>query len=244
MRRTSDALGSVTAREPVARASDTEASAAWYSASARHQWRLVGVLLVVTSLGAVDRQVITLLVNPIRDTLRITDVQVSLIVGAAFALSNTLFTLPAGYFADRMSRRGLIAAGTLVWSFFTMACGAAGSFARLFVYRIGVGFGESVTQPCALSMLRAALSPERRGRGFAVQAMGAMGGSALALMIGGLAIGAIERSGIHALPIVGAVQPWQTTLVLVGLLGLPLPLLLVTVREPSHGGRTQGTSAT
>ncbi|MGH8219173.1 MAG: hypothetical protein ACREUT_11520 [Steroidobacteraceae bacterium] len=77
MHRTSDVLSSVTAPEPVDQASDTEASAAWYFASLQHQWRLVGVLLVVTSLGAVDRQVITLLVNPIRDTLRMTDVQVA-----------------------------------------------------------------------------------------------------------------------------------------------------------------------
>lgn len=173
MRRASDTLAQVSS--PAAAQADAAhalpaSHASWYSASAHHQWRLVIVLLVMSSLGAIDRQVITLLVNPIRETLRITDVQISLIVGAAFALSNTLFTLPAGFLADRISRRGLIACGALIWSLFTVACGTAGTFTRMFLYRIGVGFGESVIQPCALSMLRAALSPERRGRGFAVQA--------------------------------------------------------------------------
>jgi MFS transporter, Spinster family, sphingosine-1-phosphate transporter len=217
-------------------ATDSAESGGWYSGSPARQWRLVIVLLVMTSLGAIDRQVITLLVNPIREALRITDVEISLIVGAAFALSNTLFTLPAGYLADRLSRRGLIAGGALIWSLFTMACGAAGTFARMFLCRIGVGFGESVIQPCALSMLRAALSPQRRGRGFAVQAMAALGGSALALMVGGLSIGLIQRSGIDHLPVFGHVQPWQIALIFVGLLGLPAPLLLSSVREPPRGG--------
>ena len=211
---------------------ESAAPGGWYARNAGRQWRLVIVLLVMTSLGAIDRQVITLLVNPIRETLRISDVQISLVVGAAFALSNTLFTLPAGYLADRLSRRGLIACGALTWSIFTMACGMAGSFARLFLYRVGVGFGESVIQPGALSMLRAALAPERRGRGFAVQAMGLMGGSALALMVGGLSIGLIEKSGIDHLPILGLVRPWQIALICIGILGLPAPMLLAFVREP------------
>lgn len=217
-------------------AADAAGSGGWYSRSPGRQWRLVIVLLVMTSLSAIDRQVITLLVNPIRETLRITDVEISLVVGAAFAVSNTLFTLPAGYLADRISRRGLIACGAFVWAIFTMACGMAGSFARLFLCRVGVGFGESVIQPGALSMLRAALAPERRGRAFAVQAMGLMGGSALALMVGGLAIGLIERSGIDRLPVFGHAQPWQIALIVVGLLGLPAPLLLSLVREPARRG--------
>jgi MFS transporter, Spinster family, sphingosine-1-phosphate transporter len=223
--------------------SDSAESGGWYSGSAARQWRLVIVLLVMTSLSAIDRQVITLLVNPIRETLRITDVEISLVVGAAFAVSNTLFTLPAGYLADRISRRGLIACGALIWSVFTMACGMAGSFGRLFLYRVGVGFGESVIQPGALSMLRGALAPERRGRGFAVQAMGLMGGSALALMVGGLAIGLIERSGIDVLPVFGRAQPWQIALIVVGLLGLPAPLLLSFVREPARHGSTLAAPA-
>jgi len=225
------------------RAADCAGPGGWYAGSAGRQWRLVIVLLVVTSLGAIDRQVITLLVNPIRAALHISDVQISLVVGAAFAISNTLFTLPAGFLADRISRRGLIACGALIWAMFTTACGMAGSFARLFLCRVGVGFGESVIQPGALSMLRTALAPERRGRGFAVQAIGLMGGSALALIIGGLSIGLIERSGIERLPVFGPAQPWQIVLICVGLLGLPAPLLLLWVREPARNVHASTVSA-
>lgn len=204
-----------------------------YDASGQ-QWWLVIVLLVVSTLATIDRQVIALLVNPIREHLQISDTQISLVIGAGFALSNTLFTLPAGFFADRSSRRALIIAGALVWSFMTMVCGAAGSFLQLLLARAGVGFGESVIQPCALSMLSAALSPERRGRGFAVQSMAFMGGSALALIVGGILIGHFASSGPHELPLLGAVRPWQLTLIVVGLVGIPAAGLMLTVREPAR----------
>ena len=205
-----------------------------FYAAPGQQWWLVIVLLIVSTLATIDRQVIALLVNPIREHLQITDTQISLVIGAGFALANTLFTLPAGYFADRSSRRALIVAGALVWSLMTMACGAAGSFVQLLLARAGVGFGESVIQPCALSMLSAALSPERRGRGFAVQSMAFMGGSALALIVGGILIGHFTESGPHELPILGAVRPWQLTLIAVGLVGIPAAGLLLTVHEPAR----------
>ena len=206
----------------------------WYAGSAGHQWRLVAVLLIVTSLGTIDRQIITLLINPIRASLGISDFQMSLVVGGAFALSTALFSLPAGYLADRISRRGLIAWAALVWSLCTMACASAGTFGRLFVLRTAVGFGESVTFPSSASMLRSGLAPQRLGRGYAIQSMGLIGGAALALIFGGLVIGIVEKAGINHLPLFGAVQPWQITLLLAGALGLPLPLLLLTVKEPTR----------
>lgn len=213
--------------------------------SARSQWWLVFVLLVVSTLAAIDRQVIALLVDPIRAYLQITDTQISLILGAAFGLANTLFTLPAGYLADRTSRRNLILAGALVWSLMTMACAGATSFGRLFLARAGVGFGESVISPTSTSMLRSALSPERRARGFSVFSMSFTGGSALALIFGGLLIGALTASGPHRVPLLGPVLPWQLVMILIGAGGLPVSLLVLTVREPQSlpqqpGARTGG----
>lgn len=212
--------------------------------SPRRQWWLVIVLLVLSTLAAIDRQVIALLVDPIKAYFRVTDTEISLIIGAAFGLSNTLFTLPAGYLTDRSSRRALVLAGGLVWSVMTMACGAAASFWQLFTARAGLGFGESVIGPAATSLLRSALSPERRARGFAVFSMSFTGGSALALICGGLLVGAISSSGPHSLPVLGAVQPWQMTLILIGLGGIPLSALALTVREPpsvrGSGGRSGG----
>jgi MFS family permease len=200
--------------------------------SARRQWWLVIVLALVSTLAAIDRQVIALLVDPIRQYLHISDTEISLILGAAFGLANTLFTLPAGYLADRVSRRGLILAGALVWSLMTMACAGAGSFMQLFLARAGLGFGESVISPTAMSMLRSALSPERRARGFAVFSMSFIGGSSLALIAGGLLIGVATATGPHHLPVLGPILPWQWTLLTIGLGGLPVSLLVLTVYEP------------
>lgn len=200
--------------------------------STRRQWWLVIVLLIVSTLAAIDRQVIALLVDPIRASLHITDTQISLILGAAFGLANTLFTLPAGYLADRINRRGLILTGALVWSLMTMACGAASSFVQLFLARAGVGCGESVITPAATSLLSSGVSRERRARAFSVFSMSFTGGSSLALIAGGLAIGVITASGPHSLPFLGPVLPWQLTLILIGLAGLPVSLLVLSLREP------------
>lgn len=242
-----DNIDIVTSLEP--RGEQHAVATPHYAASVPRQWWLVIVLLVVSTLATIDRQIISLLVNPIREQLQISDTQISLIIGAAFAVSHMVFALPAGYFADRVSRRGLIMAGAIVWSFMTMACGAASSFLQLFLARAGLGFGESVIQPCALSMIRAALPPERRGRGFAVHAMALMGGSALALMAGGALIGAITASGIDEIPLFGKVSPWQLTLIVVGSVGIPVSALMLTVREPprernetAHASRGYGAA--
>ncbi|HEY6924205.1 MAG TPA: MFS transporter [Steroidobacteraceae bacterium] len=197
------------------------------------QWWLVIVLLIVSTLAAIDRQVIALLVDPIRKSVHITDTEISLILGAAFGLANTLFTLPAGYLADRINRRGLLLTGALAWSLMTMACGAAGSYGQLFLARAGVGCGESVISPAAMSLLSSALSPERRARGFSVFSMSFTGGSSLALIAGGLIIEAITTSGPHSLPLLGPVLPWQLTLIVIGLAGLPVSLLVLSLREPA-----------
>ena len=201
------------------------------------QWWLVIVLMLLMMLGTIDRQIVSLLINPIKEDLGLTDTQISLFYGAAFAIANIAFTLPAGYLADRMSRRVMVGVGAVVWSGMTTLCGAASNFLTLMVARAGVGFGEGVIGPGAMSLLRAALSPERRGRGFSVFSMSHMAGTALALIVGGALIGLVEAKGITRFPLIGEVASWQAVLIFVGLLGAPLGLLMFTVPEPPHGLR-------
>src|SRR4051812_5201632 len=96
----------------------------------RHPWRLVAVLTVVSIFAFIDRQIMSLLVQPIRHALEITDTQMSLLLGFSFALFFTLFAIPLGRLADRRSRRSVLASGLAGWSVCTMLCGLARSFGQ------------------------------------------------------------------------------------------------------------------
>jgi MFS transporter, Spinster family, sphingosine-1-phosphate transporter len=198
------------------------------------QWWLVFVLTLAATLGAIDRQIMQLLLVPIKTDLGLTDTQISLLYGLAFSLANVMFLLPAGYFADRVNRRTLLLAGVAVWSVMTAACGFATNYFAMFLARSGVGFGESVIQPTGVSMLRSAVPHQRRGRAFAVYAMAIMLGTALALLIGGALLHAFEDGALEGVPVLGALKPWQSVLILLGLLGGPLLLLVSFTQEPGR----------
>jgi len=205
-----------------------------YTGRAVRQWALVMVLTFAATLGAIDRQIMSLLLVPIKTDLGLTDTQISLLYGLAFSAANVLFLLPAGYLADRVSRRNLLLLGVAVWSLMTAACGWATSYVSMFLARAGVGFGESVIQPTGVSMLRSAIPPERRGRAFAVYAMAIMMGTALALLVGGWLIHLLAGGGLSSVPIIGKVKPWQAVMMILGLLGLPLLVIIAFTREPGR----------
>lgn len=209
-----------------------------YGGKLAKQWWLVFVLTLAATLGAIDRQIMQLLLVPIKLDLGLTDTQISLLYGLAFSLANVLFLLPAGYFADRVNRRSLLLAGVAVWSLMTAACGFATNYIAMFVARSGVGFGESVIQPTGVSMLRSAVPHQRRGRAFAVYAMAIMLGTALALLIGGALLHAFQDGALDGVPVLGALKPWQSVLILLGLLGLPLLLLVALTQEPGRAAPT------
>lgn len=203
-----------------------------YGAHAASQWRLVAVLTVVVMLSAVDRQALALLVDPIKADLRLSDGQMGVLIGAAMAVTGLLVGPPAGFLADRLCRRCMVGASALLWSVLTAACGLSSSFVQLLAARAGVGLFEGVAAPATASMLRDALSPERRGRGFAVFAMAPMIGTGLAMLAGGAMVAAIGALKVHSLPFVGALKPWQIVFVLFGLIGLPAAALMLPVAEP------------
>jgi MFS family permease len=205
-----------------------------YRGRATRQWWLVAVLTFAATLGAIDRQIMQLLLVPIKTDLGLTDTQISLLYGLAFSLANVLFLLPAGFLADRVNRRNLLIAGVAVWSVMTATCGLATNYIAMFFTRAGVGFGESVIQPTGVSMLRSAVAPERRGRAFATYAMAIMLGTALALLLGGMLIHMIEAGGLKDVPVIGTMRPWQTVLMLLGLLGAPLVAMVLCTREPGR----------
>jgi MFS transporter, Spinster family, sphingosine-1-phosphate transporter len=204
------------------------------------QWRVVACLTVLSMLAMLDKNVMTLLVAGIKADLGLTDTQVGLIIGLAFAVANFAVSVPAGWLADRMSRRAIVASGVALWSCMATACGAANSFWQMFMARAGVGFGEGIIPPASYSLIRDAVHPSVRGRAFSVYGMATSVGTGLSLILGGVLVGAIAASGLRELPIVGSVHPWQTVLIIIGIAGMPLAVLAYFFRDP---GRTSGPPA-
>ena len=137
-----------------------------------YSWYVVAILLLAYTLSFIDRMILSLLVAPIRAALDISDTQVSLLIGLAFALFYTVLGLPLAWIADRYNRRNLIVAGVAIWSVMTAGCGLAGSYVTLFLARMGVGVGEATLSPAAYSMLSDYFPRHKLARAMAVYSMG------------------------------------------------------------------------
>ncbi|WP_419815526.1 spinster family MFS transporter [Glacieibacterium sp.] len=193
---------------------------------------VTGVLLLAYTLSYVDRQILSLMVEPVKRDLMLSDTQISLLHGFAFAIFYTLVGLFLGRAADRFNRRTLIIVGIAVWSAATAACGFAGSLAGLFLARMMVGFGEASLSPAAYSMLADYFPRERRGRALGIYSLGVYLGSGLAFIVGGFVIASTKGVDLVTLPLLGDFRPWQLAFLLVALPGLVLVPLMLTVREP------------
>jgi MFS family permease len=197
-----------------------------------YAWFVVIVLTLAYTCSFIDRQILTLLIEPIRRDLHITDTQVSLLGGLAFSIFYTTLGIPIARLADQTHRRNLMAAGLAFWSIMTAACGLARSFWGLFAARVGVGVGEAALSPAAFSLLADYFPPRKVALAVSVYSMGLYFGAGLALMIGGSVVKAVSNAPMHELPVVGEVFPWQLTFFIVAALGLPVLLLMFLIREP------------
>jgi MFS family permease len=187
------------------------------------------------AVSYLDRQLISLLVEPLRKSLHIDDFQVSLLQGAAFSVFYALFGLPLGWLADRFSKRWVLFGGMTFWSLAAASCGLARSATTLAIARFGVGAGEAALVPVAYSTIARIFPPGRVSLGIAIFTLGSSIGSALALIIGGLVIAAAIRHGPMLLPVIGLVEPWQFVFIVTGLPGILIALLAFTVpREPKR----------
>jgi MFS family permease len=196
----------------------------------------LALLFTAYVLSFLDRQVLSLMVGPIREQFGITDFEFSLLQGAAFALLYTFAGLPLGRLADRRSRKFIVAASVGFWSIATCACGLARNFWQLFVARMAVGSGEAGLAPAAYSIITDSFRPQHFGYAMACYKVAVNVGGGLALVIGGLLIDTFSRAAPLEIPLIGAIEPWQATLICVGAPGLLLSLLLLTMTEPSRKG--------
>jgi len=212
-----------------------------YPSSAR-AWVTVAILMVAYVLSFVDRQILNLLVEPIRRDLAINDTQMSLLMGLSFALFYTICGIPLGRVADTRSRRGLIAVGILFWSAATAACGMAKMYWQFLLCRIGVGVGEAALSPAAYSLIADSFPAERRATAISVYSMGVYLGSGLAFLVGGLVIQFASAQGDVTLPVLGEVRPWQLIFLILGVAGVLFTLLMLAVKEPARRGAGAGVA--
>jgi MFS family permease len=206
-------------------------------------WYAVAVLVLAFVFSFIDRIVIALLVEPIKADLGISDFDIGLLQGFAFAIFYALLGIPIGRLSDRISRRGIIATGIAVWSLMTAACGLARSFFGLFLARVGVGVGEATLSPAAYSMISDYFPREKLGRALGVYQSGAMLGAGIAFLVGGAAVQLLSAYDGQVLPVLGPVRMWQLAFFAVGLPGLLIALLMLTVKEPVRRGRASGAAS-
>jgi MFS family permease len=206
---------------------------------------VVIILTACYTLSYIDRQILSLLVGPIKRDLGISDTRIGLLQGLAFSLFYTFMGLPLGRIADTRNRRNLIGGSIMVWSFFSGACSLARSFWTLILARIGVGFGEAGLSPAAYSMIADSVPRENLGVALSVFYMGVFLGSSLALLLGGTTVEAVSHMSSITLPLLGTMAPWRITFLIAAVPGIPFALLIYTLREPIRRGAIQagGTSA-
>ncbi len=196
-----------------------------------YAWTVVAILFATAVLSYTDRQVLSLLVDPVRSDLHITDTQVSLLLGSAFAVVYGIAGIPLGYLADRASRRNLIFAGVVLWSLGTLGCGFARTFGELFATRIIVGLGEAVLSPAAISLISDYFPATRRGLAVGTFLSGIAMGLGMSILIGGGVLHLVEQ-GVFAGTALQTLSPWRLVLVLIGAPGFLWALVILLIREP------------
>jgi MFS family permease len=200
-------------------------------------WCSVVVLMLAYVLSFIDRQIINLLVGPIREDLAISDTQMSLLMGLSFALFYTVCGIPIGRLVDRRSRRSVVVVGIALWSAMTFLCGMAGSYLQLLLCRVGVSVGEASLSPSAYSIIADSFVPRLRATAMSVYAMGSFLGSGMAFLLGGLVMGFAAAEEHFVFPVLGTIRSWQLIFLLLGGVGLLFSLfILCAIREPRRQG--------
>jgi predicted MFS family arabinose efflux permease len=186
-----------------------------------YQAYVLTLLLIVYIVNFVDRQVLAVLIEPIKHDLDLSDTQLGFLSGFAFALFYVTFGVPLARLADRKSRRDLIAVCMAAWSAMTAACGLAANFPQLLAARIGVAVGEAGCVAPAHSILADYYPPQQRAFAISVFSSGASIGVFAGLMLGGW---------------LSELYGWRMTLVIIGLPGILVAILVMaTLREPIRG---------
>lgn len=200
-------------------------------AKTRQYWVLFA-LAITFMFNFLDRQIMALLVTPIKQDLELSDTQISLLIGFAFVIFYALAGIPISRLVDRGSRKWIIGIGVAFWSLMTMACGLAQNFAQLALARIGLGVGESCNTPAAYSLVTDLFPKEKLARAIAVINLGNVGGQGFAFFAGGSLILWLSSGPFDGIAWLEDMRPWQLTFMILGLPGILWAFIFVaTVPE-------------
>ena len=194
------------------------------------QRRVLLLLLLAYVFNFLDRQILAILKIPIKAELGLSDTQLGLMGGIAFASLYSTVAIPLARYADRGRRVSVVAWSVAVWSGFTALCGLAGNFWQLFAARMGVGIGEAGGVAPSYALIADYFTPQRRARALAIFSLGIPIGSAIGLFFGGW---------------IATVLDWRWAFVLIGLAGIPVAIALRRfVPEPPLGAQDDGSAGT
>ena len=198
-------------------------------------WYVAFVLLIGFTFSFIDRQVLNLLVVPIQNDLNITDTQISALQGLAFVLTYVGLCIPIGRLVDKSHRITVMIIGLLVWSIATIACGFSKNYVSMFIARMGIGAGESTVHPGSISILGDYFDSDKIASPMSIYLLGPYLGAGIAMIFGAQVLDWTSQMDSNViLPLVGEVAPWQLTFIAVGLPGILVAGLFLTIREPKR----------
>ncbi len=205
----------------------------------RYAWYVVCILTLAQTLSFVDQQILALLVGPLKAEFHLSDTQISLLGGPAFALFYTVMGVPLGRLSDRNNRTLIISCGVFLWSLDTMSCGLAKGFWTLFLVRMGVGVCVATLSPGAYSLIADYFPPDKLTRPTSLYLTGVWFGTGLAFILGGALIDMVTTMGTITVPVLGDLKTWQVVFFCVGAPGLLSPLVMLTVREAARRSKIE-----
>ena len=200
----------------------------------KHSYSAVAILSIAQIFAFIDRQIPSMLVEPIKQDFNLTDSQIALLGGAAFSIFYAIMALPIGYAVDRYQRTKVLGTGIFLWSLMTALAGLANSFGKLFGARIGVAVGEAVMAPTSVSLVSDSFPENKQGKPMGIITAGVYIGIGITLLGGGFLIDYLTRIGGITLPLLGYLKPWQATFMIVGIPGLVLAIAAFYLKEPQR----------
>jgi len=210
-----------------------------------YAWYVAVIFAIFFVFSFIDRQIIGVLVKPMKAELALSDLQLSYVGGLSFVIFYSIFGIPLGRAADSYNRKWLIIIGVVIWSAATATCGLTTGYWQLLVLRMGVGLGEAALAPCAYSMLADMFPRKRLAMAISICTMGGAFGYGFAFLGGALVLGwansLVGEPGFIEVGMLGQLTPWRIVFLAVGVPCLIFTLSMITVKEPAR--QTSGESS-